>query len=80
MGTLGQTLTGINIPVVMIGSYDVNIRKQVIIITGRIHPGETNSSLIISNLMKTLCFDQQMESLIQKYNQIYVVLYLFLFQ
>jgi murein tripeptide amidase MpaA len=54
IGVLGQTLTGINIPIVMFGRHDPEVKKQVTIITGRIHPGETNSSLIISNIMKTL--------------------------
>lgn len=39
VGVLGQTLTGINIPIVMIGKHEPEVRKQVIVITGRIHPG-----------------------------------------
>lgn len=56
IGTLGQTLTGINIPMVMIGKHEEECQKQVLMITGRIHPGESNSSHVVSKLMKFLCF------------------------
>lgn len=52
IGVLGQSLTGLNIPVILFGKNDPENKKPVIIITGRVHPGETNSSLIISKIMQ----------------------------
>lgn len=39
IATLGQTFTGVNIPLVMIGKNEEKIQKQVLFITGRVHPG-----------------------------------------
>lgn len=73
VGSLGQTLTGlfyinlgINIPIIMIGQNDEERSKPVIFITGRVHPGESNSSIIIANLMKYLCFSPEAKYLREK--------------
>lgn len=39
VGTLGQSFTGVNIPLVMIGKHEEKVQKQVLFITGRVHPG-----------------------------------------
>jgi len=39
VSTLGKTLTGINIPIVMIGKHNPESKKRVVMITGRVHPG-----------------------------------------
>lgn len=57
---LGKTLTSINIPVVMIGRGDLAAKKRVVMMTGRIHPSETNSSLLISTIIKELCFSPEL--------------------
>ena len=43
---------------VMVGKYDEKEDKPVMLITGRIHPGESNSSIIVSSFMRYLCFSQ----------------------
>jgi murein tripeptide amidase MpaA len=57
-------MQGINIPMVMIGKNEEN--KPVLLITGRIHPGESNSSIILSNLMKYLCHSPEAKFLREK--------------
>jgi hypothetical protein len=57
---LGKTLTGINIPVVMIGRGELAAKKRVVMVTGRVHPSETNSSLLISTILKDLCFSPEL--------------------
>ena len=54
-----QSLTGINIPIVLVGKQKEEANKPVVVITGRIHPGETNGSLIVSSFMKYLCFSPE---------------------
>lgn len=59
VAVLGKTLTGINIPVIMIGRGDL-AKKRVVMMTGRVHPSETNSSLLISTILKDLCFSPEL--------------------
>ena len=66
VATLGQTFTGVNIPLVMIGKHDERVQKQVLFITGRVHPGESNSSIVLSNFMKYLCFSNEAKYLREK--------------
>ena len=49
---LGQTLTGVNVPVVLLGKHEEGFKKPVILISGRIHPGESNGSLVVNSLMR----------------------------
>lgn len=55
VGVLGQTLTGVNIPIVMVGRHEEGTCKPVVLVTGRVHPGETNSSVVVSSFLKYLC-------------------------
>jgi hypothetical protein len=51
---LGESLTGVEIPVITIGDVkdvDNSDDKKVVFITGRVHPGESNSSFILSSLI-----------------------------
>jgi len=66
VATLGQTFTGINIPIVMVGKHEEKVQKQVLFITGRVHPGESNSSLMLASFMKYLCFSSEAKYLREK--------------
>jgi len=59
VGVLGQSLTGVDIPILMVGNQDSEKSKPVVVMTGRVHPGESNGSLILSSLMKHLCFSPE---------------------
>jgi murein tripeptide amidase MpaA len=59
VGVMGQSLTGVDIPIVLIGEHEAEKNKPVLILTGRIHPAESNGSLILSSLMKHLCFSPE---------------------
>lgn len=56
--SITSSLAGIEVPVLTItdfshSKYEEN-RKKVIIITGRVHPGESNSSWIVHGMIKFL--------------------------
>ena len=44
--TLCHTLSGVEVPVLTI-TEDININKPLIIMSGRIHPGESNGSWVM---------------------------------
>ena len=55
---MGESLTGVEIPVITIGDVkdvDNTDDKKVVFITGRAHPGESNSSFILSSFINQLC-------------------------
>jgi hypothetical protein len=39
VGSIGNSLTGVEIPMVMIGKQNDDHYKSVLLITGRVHPG-----------------------------------------
>lgn len=50
-----KSLGNIDIPLITITDNQYHEKKKVIIITGRVHPGESNSSFIAEGLIKSLC-------------------------
>ena len=66
IGSLGQTLTGVNIPLVVIGKRNEDFSKPVLVVTGRVHPGESNSSIVLSEFMKFYCFSAEARYLREK--------------
>ena len=52
---LGYSLTGLAIPVVSITNKEIkNEGKKVVLLSCRVHPGETISSIVIEGLMRRL--------------------------
>lgn len=48
----GRTLTGLNLPILHISNHKSSeFKKKNIILTGRVHPGESNSSLILNGFI-----------------------------
>ena len=66
IGSLGQSFTGVDIPLLMVGKEEESVEKPVLLITGRVHPGETNGSIMLSSFMKFLCFSQEARYLREK--------------
>lgn len=52
---LGYSLTGLAIPLVTITNKEAkNEGKKVVLLSSRIHPGETVSSIVVEGLMRKL--------------------------
>lgn len=54
IGSIGKSLTGIDIPVVKVGSISEDCCKKVILIIGRLHPGESNGSHCLNGFIRYL--------------------------
>lgn len=55
MTTLTRSLGGLQTPLLTITNEDIDIsKKRIVIICGRIHPGETNSSWVIHGILEFL--------------------------
>lgn len=56
--SLATTLAGMEVPMLTITDFShtrgEELRKKVIVITGRVHPGETNASWIVHGIIKFL--------------------------
>ena len=51
-GVISKTLSGVNIPILHITNFeDKHIKKKNILITGRMHPGESNSSHMLQGFI-----------------------------
>lgn len=51
-----RTLSGLPVPVLQITDFqEPNFNKKVVLVTARIHPGESNSSYVCHGLIKSLC-------------------------
>jgi murein tripeptide amidase MpaA len=49
---IGKSLTGLDLPVLHISNHQSNeSKKKNIVVTGRVHPGESNSSLILNGFI-----------------------------
>lgn len=55
--TLGRSLTGVDIPILHITNHLNSgiVKKKNILITGRIHPGESNGSHVLKGFMEFIC-------------------------
>ena len=51
---------------VMVGKHEEGKNKPVLLLTGRVHPGESNSSIILAHLMKFLCHSPEAKFLREK--------------
>ena len=49
--TFGRSLTGIDIPILHITDHSSRKKKKNILITGRIHPAESNSSYVLKGFL-----------------------------
>lgn len=54
MATLGKSLSGVDIPVLHITDFQTTKEKKNILITGRMHPGESNSSHMLEGFIQFL--------------------------
>jgi hypothetical protein len=56
VGSNGRSLMGLNIPILKITDPNILDRgKRVILVTGRIHPGESNGSIVLWGMVRQLC-------------------------
>jgi murein tripeptide amidase MpaA len=64
-----KSLSGLSIPVLEVTDEEVaEYNKKVILVTGRIHPGESNSSFVAEGMLEFLCgMDQQAKELRKSY-------------
>lgn len=75
VGSLGRSLTGVDIPVVVIGNDSENNRqtdKPVVVCIGRLHPGETNGSHVLNGLMNFICNSSEGEYIRKKMITIFI--------
>ena len=71
LNQIGQTLDGNPINMLVItnfnDSFDVLANKKAIILTGRVHPGESNSSYVIQGLIEFLLSNDQKANNLRKH-------------
>lgn len=67
VGTLGRSLTGLDIPMIIVGKDEEKGEKPVVICIGRLHPGESNGSHVLSGLINFLCSSNEAEYIRKKY-------------
>lgn len=54
--TNGRTLMGLDIPVLAITNPDYeNKNKKIMVMCGRVHPGESNGSIVLLGTLRYLC-------------------------
>jgi hypothetical protein len=51
---LGKSLAGVDIPLLHITNHELKKEKKNILVTGRMHPGEANSSHMIHGFIQFL--------------------------
>jgi murein tripeptide amidase MpaA len=52
----GNTLMGLPIHILKITNHSIpDQQKKIVLVTGRIHPGESNGSIVLSGMMQYLC-------------------------
>ena len=71
--TLGRSLTGADIPLIHITNHSVNKEKKNVLITGRIHPAESNSSYALKGFLEFLCSDHKYAVEIRKVVNFYII-------
>ena len=53
---LGKSLSGVDIPILTITDFSENSkRKKTVLLSARLHPGETHSSWLVHGLIRFLC-------------------------
>ena len=50
--SLWWTLSGLEVPMITIGEGALPTAKDLVVITARVHPGETNSSWVLHGFLK----------------------------
>lgn len=74
VGSIGRSLTGVDMPFVMIGKDDEprGFEKNVLVCIGRLHPGETNGSHVLSGLMDYVCTSKEAEYIRKKLITVFI--------
>lgn len=52
--SLGRSLSGLDIPLLHVTEHGSYGKKKGIVVTGRVHPGETNGSHMVKGLIEVL--------------------------
>lgn len=69
-----KSLSGLAIPVLEVTDDEVaDYNKKVILITGRIHPGESNSSYVAEGMLEYLCGNEQTAKELRRSYIFYVI-------
>jgi murein tripeptide amidase MpaA len=72
--TLGYSLSGLEIPLLHVTDHGVSgSGKKSVVITGRIHPGESNSSLTLKGFIDFLCSDNAKAIEMRKMSNFYII-------
>ncbi len=70
-----QTLSGIDVPLLTVTNKEHNnlkLPKKIVLISARIHPGESNGSWVMQGLLNYLCGDSR-EAIYLRNNAIFKV-------
>jgi murein tripeptide amidase MpaA len=66
---LTTSLGGIDVPLITITNFshskEEELKKKIIIITGRVHPGETNGSWLVHGIIKFLLSKDKIADLLR---------------
>lgn len=67
--TIWRTLSGLPVPLLQITDFnEPSYNKKVVLVTARIHPGESNSSHVCDGFIRFLVSEEKPVELLQKYH------------